>query len=998
MVEKFHHYLIMRSSIFTKRVARELLNLRIMYRASLTLFATVVACRLCLEPAHSEIIAGKNLLTNGSGEAAANVGWTLTNGGSGWALAGGGYDATGGRFITSYVLCKRSQVIDLLAQGVTAAELDAGAPIRVSEAISCDANNGGGDTYYIRVELRNAAGGVVARWDAGTETARKAASTTWTLESFEFSGYGTGVRSIYFEDGGIDAGYWSGNYGTFHDAATVAFANQPVTDIVLTPANIPNAVPAGGIVGHLSAVDGDNAVHTFALEPAVVTSTVPLIAAGESGWRFLAGGVTPPTDWTAGTFDDSTWGSGLAPLGYDSSGADTWIATTLSFGGVATTKPFSVQLRKTFTVANAAAITALTASAQIDDGCIVYLNGQELFRDGMPTGAITNTTPANRTVGGADENDFDPVVITVDKLPLLTTGTNVLAVSLHQDKITSSDTTFDLNLSAVIPGSIDNYANDLFEISGSELRLKAGSAALPVGDYSVRVRATDPAGNTFAKLITINRANTNYPAAPTNVSLATTTVPENTPAGSLASALLVTDADVGQAFRYETVSGLGHDHNAMVRFYGNSVYLLSSPDFETQTAVKFRIRVTDSAGLSFTKPLELAITDVTTEDQDADGLTEAEEDLNGNGILDANETDPLVADTDTDGFSDRVERQAGSDPRDPLSTPSAIEMQQIVTHATGSSWLTATSWQGGAVPTAIHLAVSNNFTFRSPPSDAPVFPGIGVKIQNEGIFRLKHTGLCTIGRIILDNGTMQQGMTVPIGVGGPASRLEILTTGIIDTAAVQLDLSAGLAGSGIARFIGTGRAELLAPSAGFTGTVIVAGPVLSPAHATALNGTTLLQVKSGKLSLSQGVSVGDAVFGSVLVPPGSYSATQLVNLGVPASMVDDVGGTLTVAGTLASLDSDGDGQNDLFEKIAGTSPTDPADRLELASPAAPTGNTVLLEWRAVAGLSYTVQSTADLAGTWSDLGTVTPTTTSGSYTATLATPAPEKIFFRLVLK
>jgi len=60
------------------------------------------------------------------------------------------------------------------------------------------------------------------------------------------------------------------------------------------------------------------------------------------------------------------------------------------------------------------------------------------------------------------------------------------------------------------------------------------------------------------------------------------------------------------------------------------------------------------------------------DDFDGDGLTNAEEDKNGNGIRDGNETDWQKADTDGDGFSDGEEVEKGTNPLDFTSNPAAI--------------------------------------------------------------------------------------------------------------------------------------------------------------------------------------------------------------------------------------------------------------------------------------------------------------------------------------
>lgn len=697
--------------------------------------------------------------------------------------------------------------------------------------------------------------------------------------------------------------------------------------------------------------------------------------------------------------------------------------TKVSYGADAAVKPLTTWFRKTFTVSDPASITALQATLMIDDGCVVYLNGQELFRDGMAEGAVTDTTPANRGVSGGDESDYDPIIITPDKLALLLPGTNVLAIEAHQQAINSSDLSVDMTLTASRATSTNNYSNDLFEIAGTELRVKGGSAAIAPGAYTVRVKATDAAGNVFAKLLTVQRTNEVFTSAPASLDLALSpaTVAENASAGTLLGTFSTTDADPGDAHGYTLVAGAGDTDNAMVTIANNRLFLAQSPDYELRSTLSVLVRVTDSAGFYFTRDFSITVTDNTTEDQDGDGLTEAEEDINNDGILDANETDPLLADTDGDTYNDRIERNAGSNPRDPSSLPSVIELRQIATHATGASWLTAASWEGGVVPDASHITITDNLTLRPPPEADPVFPGAAVDLRNGAIFRLKHTGQVTVPRIILRNAMIQQGMTEAISVGGAGARLEVPVSGTLDTAAVELDLRAALSGAGTVKVIGTvaGKLQLETAADAFTGELSLENPevvLTEPAAAgaarriavksgtlrttadTPLPDTVLQRSGTGRIGLSHNVTVSDLVVDGAVIPAGSYNGAALIALGVPAAALDDTGGTLFVAGTRAARDTDGDGASDLFEILAQTNPNNSADWLHLSSVSSVGGGVFRLEWTAVPGVPYTVQSAGTLAGPWQDLAAVTPTTTAGAYNAALTAPLPPATFFRLALK
>lgn len=121
-----------------------------------------------------------------------------------------------------------------------------------------------------------------------------------------------------------------------------------------------------------------------------------LVARG-STWKYLDNGSNQGTAWRAAAFDDSTWSSGPAPLGYGDNQAQ---ATIVSFGPDPNAKYITTYFRRNFQVANAAAVTSLQLELRRDDGAVVYINGTEVLRDAMPAGTITSSTFASITAGG----------------------------------------------------------------------------------------------------------------------------------------------------------------------------------------------------------------------------------------------------------------------------------------------------------------------------------------------------------------------------------------------------------------------------------------------------------------------------------------------------------------------------------------------------------------------------------------------------------------------
>ncbi|HEU4836449.1 MAG TPA: metallophosphoesterase [Pyrinomonadaceae bacterium] len=172
--------------------------------------------------------------------------------------------------------------------------------------------------------------------------------------------------------------------------------------------------------------------------PAARAADTIIVPAG-AVWKYLDTGSDQGTAWRASGFNDSTWPSGAAQLGY----GDGDEATTVGFGPDSNNKFITTYFRRAFSVTDAAAFNALTLRLMRDDGAVVYLNGVEVWRTNMPTGTIGFSTLAPVAIAGADESTF---VQTPLSPSLLVSGTNVIAVELHQSGGTSSDISFDLQL------------------------------------------------------------------------------------------------------------------------------------------------------------------------------------------------------------------------------------------------------------------------------------------------------------------------------------------------------------------------------------------------------------------------------------------------------------------------------------------------------------------------------------------------------------------------
>ncbi len=192
----------------------------------------------------------------------------------------------------------------------------------------------------------------------------------------------------------------------------------------------------GAYVFRARAVDNSGDAVTSAPVNVTLHNRRPLVPAG-SVWKFLDNGSNQSNAWRAVNYDDSAWSSGRAQLGY----GDGDEATVVSFGTNSSAKYITTYFRRAFELTNAAEFSSLVVRLLRDDGGVVYLNGAEVFRQNLPAGEILFTTAAAANVD-------DPSFYQANVPPaLLLNGTNVVAVEIHQSSATSSDISFDLDLS-----------------------------------------------------------------------------------------------------------------------------------------------------------------------------------------------------------------------------------------------------------------------------------------------------------------------------------------------------------------------------------------------------------------------------------------------------------------------------------------------------------------------------------------------------------------------
>ncbi|SPF68073.1 Fibrinogen, alpha/beta/gamma chain, C-terminal globular domain [Propionibacterium ruminifibrarum] len=227
-------------------------------------------------------------------------------------------------------------------------------------------------------------------------------------------------------------------WGAVPDATgyQVLLDDRTIATTTATSVTVPRA---GNQRYFVRTVDGNGNISAsspvvVAPESGAADDSSPVLLEDDATWSYLSADTVPAENWTGADYDDSSWSSGAAPIGYGDAELNTAITPA-----PALSRPVTTYFRSSFTVGDVSAISGVSVSYVADDGAVVYVNGTEVSRTRLDDGAVTATTRANAVVKTAAAR-ADRTVVTVPASALVD-GENTIAVETHVNYRSSASMT-----------------------------------------------------------------------------------------------------------------------------------------------------------------------------------------------------------------------------------------------------------------------------------------------------------------------------------------------------------------------------------------------------------------------------------------------------------------------------------------------------------------------------------------------------------------------------
>lgn len=171
-----------------------------------------------------------------------------------------------------------------------------------------------------------------------------------------------------------------------------------------------------------------------------------------SEWDFYDKGSLDDQNWKSLSYNSASWKHGRAPLGFSKTGAG--FNTQISYGADAENKIPTYYFRKVVTLPSRPLPSdVFTLNYNVDDGCVIYLNGTEVGRHNMKPGVPTYADYSSTFAG-----EYDNGTIKINPA-LFRAGQNVIAVEVHNVSASSSDIYWDASLTMKSSAGSDTYVS-----------------------------------------------------------------------------------------------------------------------------------------------------------------------------------------------------------------------------------------------------------------------------------------------------------------------------------------------------------------------------------------------------------------------------------------------------------------------------------------------------------------------------------------------------------
>ena len=158
-------------------------------------------------------------------------------------------------------------------------------------------------------------------------------------------------------------------------------------------------------------------------------------------WTYYDQGPLGSDEWMMPNFSASGWRRGNAPLGYYTGGTRDY-QTTISYGNDTSNKYIAYYFRKEFQLSDSPTDDdTFTLNYIADDGFVVYVNGEEVYRYLMPEGNIQYSTYATTYANGNPDSGSFGIAPSYFKK-----GRNLIAVEVHNNVAGSSDIYWEASL------------------------------------------------------------------------------------------------------------------------------------------------------------------------------------------------------------------------------------------------------------------------------------------------------------------------------------------------------------------------------------------------------------------------------------------------------------------------------------------------------------------------------------------------------------------------